>query len=85
MPERVTVMNRSEKSAEAVLAGVEPVKGRTRRSVQRHTDGTGIRSPQERSGRGKLPVKPGVNQAVMKRAPRGMARRTQGRRCCTEC
>jgi hypothetical protein len=32
MPERMTVSSRSEKSAEAVLAGDEPVKGRTRRS-----------------------------------------------------
>ena len=43
MPERATVLSRSEKSAEAVLAGrdckVEPVvKGRTRRSVRRHVD-----------------------------------------------
>jgi hypothetical protein len=44
MAERATVTSRSEKSAEAVLVGMKPMKGRTRRSVRRQDDAKGMAS-----------------------------------------
>jgi len=51
MPERATVLSRSEKSAEAVVVCSKgQTKGRTRRSGIRHDDAEGIASDVRESG-----------------------------------
>ena len=78
MPERVTVLNRSEKSAKAVVACREAVKGRTRRSDSLEGDVLEMASDVRiggtvRKGRGEAESVPGSDED---RRPRPHTRST---------
>src|SRR6266850_927289 len=83
-PERATRRKRSEKSAQAVVAGGDPVEGPN----EKESHATcclvthGIRSPVNRGERWTREVKPSVWPSAMKRHRRGMHKRTQGPTTC---
>jgi hypothetical protein len=73
MPERATVLSRSEKSAEAVVVASQGrTKGRTRRSGIRHDDVEGNASDVRvsgavRQGQGEALSEPGSDEALCPR------------------